>query len=462
MTLTAQARGAPDFINVTSAAALQSAWAAAKGGEVITLTQTVPAFEWTMAASKPRNGVCVILPVAQPLKLVATAADLNTEIIGGTYSSFAFNGLIGVSGPSGYGIHLNGCSKLAIRGAFLSQSHSCVVGQGASDITIQSVITEWATADSSQWIDCDRVVCDDWFGRTAHFRGEKIRVFNNGSAPIDGASNGTVANSKWYDAAHNDLFQFRDGCTDLTVSNFDQHCYGQGIGSFGTGVSTRVLVEDCDIRTISPNAINISAEDATLRGCTVGVHPTISTDNVPILGMSRFFGSTLKLQGGQNTVLAGAQAVNPPANGTNAAVNLTSSTINGDAGVTLPTAPSAYRLPWAPAVTRPTYVPYTGLSEIVIRQVVYAALTTDFRAFSSDGTAPVGYFLTMGLGNVRVFPTSREFRWLRNGTPVTGTHSNRVLDTTGMTIGDVIVGQQRTTNAAGTTDWVSSASVTLT
>ena len=159
-------------------------------------------------------------------------------------------------------------------------------------------------------------------------------------------------------------------------------------------------------------------------------------------------------------MLGGGAPTVTPANEFSAGVDPGLPEINGDPGCELPVIPALYRMPWAPAYSRPTFTPWTGLAELVAPQIVVSGLGTTFNV--SPTTTPVGRFLTMGLGNIRVTPTAREFRWLRNGTPVSGAHSNRVLATAGMTAGDVIVGQQRTTNAAGTTDWYSAIAVTLT
>ncbi|MGL5828022.1 MAG: hypothetical protein ACRC0L_00450, partial [Angustibacter sp.] len=381
------------------------------------------------------------------------------EIIGGTISADAVNGVAAANGPADYGINATGASRFAIRGATIGQSYNGMSAPtGApSFFEMTDVTVEWMRADFCQMSGPHHFLFDNIYSRNGVLRGEKILWFNNGTLPVDGAPNTSNNVTSFYtDTDHSDFFQIIQllGNTDFRLNNVNIEWIGQGITNFGPNndgglrdIWTRAEVTNCRLLCTDPWAIVAEGADLLIDNNIIGTHPTVPGDFDARLQVTRNPVDG-RVRGGRTTVLTGG--VISPLSG----VDFTSATVNGDTGLVPPSLPNLHRLPWAPTPVRPAFVPYTGAPECVVPPAIFHTSLTP------PANPTSGVHLTLGLGKWKGYEsTTFEVQWKKNGAVIGGA-SARVLQATGVA-GDSFVGEIRGTNVNGTGAWKPSAAVVL-
>ena len=408
--------GLPKFTNIATASALNSAIASRTPGEVITLTAVVAPFVLNAAGIRRPPFCSVVLPAGQVTAINCGTGALYLEVLGGTTSRDVVTGDTSSTGM--YGIDLGSSSFFSYRGGVLGQSSNCVASTaGATDFEITDCIMEWARADGMQLVRCKRFLIRNIFGRDTAIPRKKLLWYTNGTPPQDGvadSSNGTT--SFYFDGTHNDLMQIRndtgfaDQTSDYALLYNDLWMLGAALVNFGNAnnvgrLALRGIVAWNDVKSADNGCIDVRGEHMEVRDNIVGPHPLRDPDtpgNVYIGIIQNPGGAPVR--GGRNTLLAGAVAVNA------GGVDLAGSTITGSV-VDPPQLPNLRRLPWAPAVLRPAYTPWSAAPEVV------TAPTLRHTDASGGGTsAPVGTWLTAGLGNVKGNGSETyQVRWLRDG-----------------------------------------------
>lgn len=478
--------GAPKLTNVMTEAALKAAISAAKPGEVITLTQTVTPFALTLDKPKASPGICVVLPQDQKVALTLAARELRTELIGGTITNHPTTV---TSSASKYSVFLTGASHFAIRGGTIGLAENiCVSGSLASDFVFEALQLEWPTVDFFQLGGCSRAILKNLFARKM-IKGQKMRWFSDGRAPVDNVgqqANPGVTNGWWDDTQHNDGAQIRSNATsgntnatsttavpstDFVLDNIDMWILGAGLVNYdynpyndlGKHSNERMIVKNCDIRSVDVGAINYSGKDIALYDNKFGSHPTSPGPSQVKIALKRFPNDpSSRIRGGNNVAV-----VNPNTPGDapyfDSPIDLAGAP-NGDATVDpIPPAFGVNRLPWAPSFSRPAYADYTGAPVVMVAPKVYwwtGSATMDSTVAAQSQVAPsTGTWLTVGQGATMGFENSTgEYQWKANGT-VVGT--GRTYQVKAADSGKTITAETRRTNTNGTGPWAASLGVVI-
>ncbi len=455
MTITCNISGAPKFTTVSTSAALLSAINSAKAGQIITLDTVVAAFILTTTNVIARPGCVVVLPATQIVKTSLSGAA-GIRIIGGIHSADQYSGTVG----SDYSVNIQSCTRIGMYGFTLGQGDSGINAVSCTDLDIGSFLGEWTIADVLDVTGCTRSRIASGYVRH-NIHGQQILWYDNGTLPQDAVGNGggtypyyDNAPVHWNDTAHCDGLQFRLANVDLTIQNNDFNIVGQGIVDFGSGGDsvTRALIDGNVVRTTAGSGIYVGSagqtvQDITMTSNTVGEHLYETPSSTVQCTLVR--NGTVRLQGGMNTALTGAQLFSP------SGVTLGSGTLNGDASVVQPTPPALGDLPWMPSYSRPAYVPHTAAPYAIVPPEIYHTRNNAPPANPSSGV-----YLTIGRGRVKgLGGETMEVRWRKNGS-IIGGQTARVLQATGVAT-DSFVGEVRHTDANGTGAWVASAAVVL-
>lgn len=420
--------------NTTSTSAgLLNAIQSAQPGEVITVeTAGDPLTLNLTAITKSGYGVCVSLPLDQQIRVICGSGTSNIHFFGG---QFAADKVTGDRGASNRGLDvLSGCSKLSVQGALFNENANGIVCLESSDILIEACRMAVSRADHAQTPTVSRME----MSRNAldsGSKGEKICYFDDGRLPMHNVSVATcnTEGGTWQDTAHNDVWQFRTGCTDIIARENVVNTYlSAGFVTFGAaGIEPlqRCLVADNIINEANAHGINVSGNHVEIRDNTVAESPDAVVQ--PRVTLTRATDGFVR--GGRNTA---PSFTNP------SGVDLASGTINGDE-VDSPEPPRINFPAWAPVVEIPPAVP----GSVPVR-------ITGIDGIRPTTTSPtVGTWLTLNRGAwTDTQDISWEYRWRRDGTPISGATS-QIYQVVADDVGTSLDVECRGINPQGTGDW---------
>jgi hypothetical protein len=421
-------------------AELVGAILSARPGAVITVPVAVAPFTLNLSGiAKSGYGVCVKLPSNQIVRITATRATSNIHFFGGKISA---DEVTGERLASNYGLSVeSGCSKISAWGVLFGENVNSIVTNQASDIIIDTCRFTLSRADHAQTPATARMqMSNNAFDSGA--KGAKFCYYPDGREPDHNISAAvcTANGGIWEDTAHNDIWQFRTGCADIiAINNNCNTFHSQGFVTFGSAGPEplqRCLVADNIINDAASHGITIAGNDLEVRDNVVATSP--SAEVQPRLSVTRSPADTGRVYGGRNT----APIITQPSG-----VDLESETLNGD--VVNPPIPPAIVIPaWAPVYSLPAALPNTVPARIA-----------GLNGLRPLGTPSVGDWLSVNRGQwTGVDGITWEYRWTRNGTPISGATSQVyqvVADDSGENIGVEVRG----TNAVGTGDWYAYTSV---
>jgi hypothetical protein len=416
----------------TTAAGLSTAIVNAKPGDVLVIEEAGDPITLNLNnRQKAGYGVCVQLPIDQKLRVSMSGGTSNIHFFGGNFSA---DEVTGNTDLANYGLDIaSGCSKISVQGSYFGQNASAIRVNSASDISITKSRFTISRADHAQTPTTSRMeMSENNFDSGA--KGVKLCYFNDGRTPTENisSSNCSVAGGTWEDTSHNDVWQFRTGCADIIAKNNVVNAYlAAGFVTFGTAGPQplqRCLVQGNVINDSDANAINVSGNHVEISGNTVPASPDATV--APRITLVRSTDGFVR--GGQNTAPA---FTNP------SGVDLASGTINGDA-VDSPEPPRIVLPPWAPIVTTPS--------------AIEAAVPTYILGGGIRPSSPspsVGTWLTLNRGLWKdVAGVSWEYRWRRDGTPISGATS-QIYQVVADDVGTSLDVQCRGINPQGTGDW---------
>jgi hypothetical protein len=493
--------GAETQVVVHSFASLNTAVSAAKPGTVVTLDTVDNSTSNTLTLAQPKivPGISIVLPATQQLRLRASdVPNLNTEIVGGTYTADLLPGAAIDNSPNGYAVSILRSSRFALRGFTFAQSYIAFQADAATDWEATDFNVYFLRTDIFQMRAPQRFRIANGYGRDMVIRGDKLRYFTDGRDPLDGwgdvnASGVVDAAARFVDTDHSDFVQMYPngtalGCgistcqnadyvADFEIANNDIEFLGQGIGVLGypatggqiweRGRITGNTVKAMDIRALSawgndlyiadnafspnPRVIgtangsqNITQVEALRKDSSSRIVTGRNTvSNVVVGGTTVTAQFTTSTGAGFPAISASAWQQNPPA---------------GDSGLVAPSLPSLPRLPWAPAYSRPAYVPYTGPPVFIVAPAMY--WSTGAYPAINDGTPTTGTWLSVGRGKLKGYEGSTlQFRVKIAGTVVaTGVRKWQVQ---AADLGKVHLFEVFASNAYGDTGgWVATNSVT--
>lgn len=426
---------APKYTTV-AASGLATAIASARPGEVITVETAGAPIDLNVSTNVGGYGCMVVLPLDQVIRFDQAAAIVNgVHFYGGRWAADI---VAGGPGPANDSIGLNTVTKCSWRSAHIAESGNGVfLDSLAADIEFNGCLFEFCRQDYMQVVGVTRMaLVNNTFG--AGIKGEKTCWFADGRLPVEGQAEGTctAAGGTWEDTAHNDVAQIRGGSTDVTIIGNTVNNDAQGFVNFGTGSgdNARILVSENNITVNSNWAISFGGADVEVRDNIAS-----STDgSAPRIAVSE---TTVRARGGRNTAPLFTQPVQ---------VDLDGSSITGDV-VNPPALPNIVLPGWAPATPTPTPTP--------LNFAPYYVNGGGPRWSTSPAAPSVGDWITINRGQwAGATGATWEFRWLRDGTPISGSTA-QVYQVQAADVGAVLTPQARGTNAAGTGDWHSYATL---
>lgn len=404
-----------------SAAGLAAAIAAARPGEVITVTAAGAPLDLTISAVKAGYGVCILLPANQLITAVFTAAATGLHFFGGTWGADTVRG---TTTSSNNGVDIEpGCAKLSWHGALIAGNYNGFLGTEANDLWLRDCIGVDNRADHIHFSACNRVAVED----DAFLPGAgrpQFCYYNNGDPPTEGESSSacTSLGGIWEDAPHNDVCQALPSlsnvpCTDFIFQRVNAASYlSQGFVTFGTTSNEiqRALIADNIMTGCHAWGIQATGTHIEIRDNVVADHADATVPSN--LAIYRGTGTTYA-RGGRNTA---PDIINP------SGVDLGSATINGDT-VTAPERPRIILPPWAPAVPTPT---------------APAPTVPVYRAGGGiryHGTLAAGTWLSINRGSYMDREgTTWAYRWRLNGTLIGGATTQVVQAQTGTMVAEVM------------------------
>lgn len=444
MGLTLRTQGVKRLVTVDSWAQLESAYASARGGTVITLSEPDDPSVLTLNAPKPFGGVAIVMHPDQQYRVWAKdVSDLNVAVYGGQVSAFAVNGDFANPYTTGAGVYVENCSRFGLYNAVLGKGGVGSRFLDASDIEMSHILLEQHYEDCIRLDGCDRMRLANVYAREPFLVGKQILWWNNGTPPTDGTantSNGTT--SFWADTAHNDICQVLYPSTDITWEDFDCEGYGQGLFFDSSATLERGIIRDNRLRMGMSRQISMKGGDLQFIDNDMD-RPSLYAGN-PLLSVTREGGG--KIWGGRNAVGPHGSATQP------GGVDLLSGTLNGDADPAAPTLPNVPSLLGAPSLVMPTFVARSTPPEIIAPPLLY-------HTNANPGSPPTtGTWITTGVGKIAGFEgvTSQQWRWTKNGTPIGG-QTARTYQVVSGDLGASIRCETRAQNAYGWSEWVASA-----